>query len=118
MMSLRTERVSQQVQREISELLQKGVKDARIGFVTITSVDISRDLKNAKVYVTILAETIKKRNETFRGLKSASGYISGQLANRMHLKFAPRLSFLEDKGQLHAFKIDQILQDIKRQNGN
>ena len=111
-MTLRKEKVAYQMRREIGELLQKEVKDARIGFVTVTSVDISPDLRNAKVYVTILTDNLKERNKTFRGLKSASSYMSGELANRMHLKFAPKLTFLEDKGQMHAIKIEKILQKI------
>ena len=114
-MSLRTTRVAQQMQREIGDLLLKGVNDSRIGFVTITSVEVSSDLKNAKVYVTILEER-KARNKTFQGLKSASAYIAGELANRMHLKFALRLRFLEDKGRLYSYHIDEILQAIKKED--
>ncbi|OED34535.1 ribosome-binding factor A [PVC group bacterium (ex Bugula neritina AB1)] len=111
-MSLRKQRMSHQMQREIGELIQTKVRDSRVGFVTVTSVDVSPDLKNAKVYVTILTSSLKERNKTFRGLKSSSGYIAGQLANRMQLRVVPRLYFLEDKGQLHAFKIHEIMQEI------
>lgn len=113
-MSLRTDKVSQQMQRELGELLQQGVNDERIGFVTVTSVDVSRDLRNAKVYVTIL-EDRKARNKTFQGLKSASGYLAGEVANRMNLKYAPRFTFWEDKGALHAYRIEEILGELNQE---
>lgn len=113
-MSLRTDRLAELIQREVSQIIQSDVKDARIGFVTVTRADIAPDLKNARVYITVLGD-LKTRNATFRGLKSASGYISSQIGDRLHLKFCPRIEFIEDQHVLDAFRIDELLkQDRQR----
>ena len=109
---MRRDRVAQQMKREIALCLQKDIHDSRIGFVTITRVDLSSNLRNAKVYLTVLYTSLKQRNLTFRALKSSRGYISGKIARRINLKYSPELIFLEDKDQLDSYKINKILQNI------
>ncbi|HQT26004.1 MAG TPA: 30S ribosome-binding factor RbfA, partial [Burkholderiales bacterium] len=84
----RTERIAQQIQRELAELLRTEVKDPRIGMVTITDVEVSRDYSHAKVYYTALGS---EREEIAKGLNRAAGFLHSQLFHRLKLRVVPQL---------------------------
>ena len=95
-MARRIERVNHLIRREISELLQRQVKDPRLSsFVTITEVTTSPDLKYAKVFVSCIGSGEKKK-ETLRVLAVASGFFRGELAKRLRLRHIPELDFQWD----------------------
>ena len=110
-------RVADLLQQEIAAILQKDVKDPRIGFITITGVDVTNDLSLAKVYYSVLGEE-SARKETAAGLKSAYPYIRGEVARRLQFKIAPELRFLYDASLDRAERLDQLLADAKLQGGD
>ncbi len=91
----RTKRVAAQVQRELAQLIQFEVNDPRIGLVTVSGVEISKDLAYAKVYVTALNDD-HNVEEVLQGLNSAAGFMRRELGKRIKLRLTPELSFLYD----------------------
>jgi ribosome-binding factor A len=107
----RSERLGELILAEISDLLTRGIKDPRIGFVTLTRVEMSDDLRHAKVFVSIIgAEPEKAR--TLQGLSSATGYIRRHLGRALHLRYTPEIAFLVDDSLEHGAKIAQILRQL------
>ena len=93
----RTSRVSQQVQKELARILQQEVKDPRIGMVTISGVDITRDLAYATVFVTFLTVGEQTNDESLEGLNAAAGYIRRLLGKAMRLRIVPEVRFSFDE---------------------
>ncbi len=91
----RTKRVAAQVQRELAQLIQFEVKDPRVGMVTVSAVELSRDLSYAKVYVTVLSvdNDVEKALE---GLNKAAGFLRRELGKRLSIRVTPQLTFLYD----------------------
>ena len=88
----RMRRVNEAVREVLSTAIAKDLKDPRIGFVTVTSVDTSPDLRHARVYVSVLGDE-KQRTETLAGLASSHGYLHGCVASELRLKNTPQLDF-------------------------
>lgn len=107
----RSERIQELLLEEISKLLQKGLKDPRIGFTTLTRVDVTDNLKLAKVFVSVMG-TEEERKETLAGLKSARGYIRNCLGKNLYLKYIPDLDFKLDESADHVRKITKILNEL------
>jgi len=91
----RTRRVADQIQRELAILIQQEVKDPRVGMVTVTSVDVTREFEHARVYVTVL-ESQDDIKQTLIGLNKASGFLRKALAKRLKLRTTPQLHFEHD----------------------
>jgi ribosome-binding factor A len=91
----RTDRVGDQIRVEIADILMRRVKDPRVGFVTVTSVELTADLKQAWVYLTILQEG-PQQAEALAALARAAGFIRGELGRRLKLRFVPELKFVKD----------------------
>jgi ribosome-binding factor A len=108
----RVERVNQELKKVISEVILLEVKDSRIGLITITHVQISADLKQAKVYYTVLGDE-NKREEAKRGLDSANGFIRQSLAHKMRMKAIPELVFFFDDTLERTIKVEEMLDEIK-----
>jgi ribosome-binding factor A len=107
----RSERLGELILAEISDLIRREIKDPRIGFVTFTRVEMSEDLRHAKVFVSSIgAEPEKAR--ALQGLSSATGYIRRQLGRALHLRYTPEISFLLDDSLEHGAKIAQILRQL------
>ncbi len=111
-MSIRTERVAQLIRDEISRLLQKEISDPLIGFVTITDVEVSPDLRHARVYYSVLGDEETVRDAT-RGLIRARKYITGRIAENIDLRYVPELRFLFDDTAARADRIERILREEK-----
>ncbi|MFQ5442938.1 MAG: 30S ribosome-binding factor RbfA [Thermodesulfobacteriota bacterium] len=110
----RSDRVGDLVREEIASMILRGeIKDPRVGFVTITAVKMTPDLKEAKVYFSQIGGEEEKRH-SIEGLKSAVGYIRRNLAKRLNLKHIPSLSFFFDETLEYAEHIDEVLDRIKR----
>ncbi|MBY0578883.1 MAG: 30S ribosome-binding factor RbfA [Burkholderiales bacterium] len=95
MTKARTERIAQQIQRDLADLLRTEVKDPRIGMVTLTSVEVSRDHSHAKVYYTALGDE-KELGGIAEGLQRAAGFLHSQLFHRLKLRIVPQLHFEYD----------------------
>lgn len=114
----RTRRVGQQMQREIALILQREVKDPRIGMVTVSDVEVSRDLNYAKIYVTFLqlendAERIK---EGLQGLTEAAGYIRSLLGSAMRLRVVPELRFYYDQTLVEGMRLSNLVTNTVRED--
>ena len=94
----RAERVSDAVQQELAVLIREGVRDPRVGMVSVTDVEVSRDLAYAKIHVTFLGErTQEEIDEAMSALNGASGYLRKLLASSIKLRITPKLTFLFDE---------------------
>jgi len=108
----RSHRVGEQIQKEISELLVKGLKDPRIGFVTITGVEVTPDLHLARVYYTVFGEE-EVRRETAAGLRSSIPYIRRELGKRLRMRYIPDLIFEYDSSVEYGNRIENLIKEIK-----
>jgi len=108
----RADRVSDQMKQEIADILMRKIKDPRIGFVTITDVEVTDDLKNAKVFVSIYGSD---KETTLKGLKSASPFIRAELGRRMRLKFVPEILFRFDSTVEKGAHIMELLREIEQE---
>ena len=111
-MTKRTDRVSEQIQREISDILLKDVNDPRVGFVTITEVRVSDDLHNARVFASVLGDE-KKQEEFMRGLRSATPYIQREVGRRINLRVVCELHFTLDTSAERAARTDELLRQAR-----
>lgn len=109
----RMHRVNELLLEEIAHLLQRGIKDPRIGFVSVIRVETTRDLKNARVYVSVYGEEAAQA-ETLQGLSSAAGYIRHQLFRSLSLKTIPNLSFVLDDSIAHGVHIASVLKQLEQ----
>lgn len=113
-MSIRTEKVEHLIRNEIGQIIQKKIKDHRIGFISITGVKITPDLSEARVYVSVLGNAEAKK-KSLRGIKNAAKYIRGELAKKVLLRITPKLIFLEDDSLERGAKIIAKLNELKRE---
>jgi ribosome-binding factor A len=111
-MSLRQEKVQEQLVHEISEIIQRDLRDPRLGFVTLTGAEISRDLRHAKVYVSVLGDE-EARKQSLKALNSAVGLLRGEFARRAHLRVAPELEFRFDEGIERGQRIFELLHSVE-----
>ncbi|MBI2852314.1 MAG: 30S ribosome-binding factor RbfA [Chloroflexi bacterium] len=111
-MSYRIERVNSLIRQEISQLLQREVKDPRLGsFIAITEVSTAPDLKHARIYVSHLGSEMEKQ-ETLKALTAAAGYFRRELAKVLKLRYIPELSFHWDNSIEQADRISRILDHV------
>lgn len=104
----RKDRVADQIQRELAVLIQLEVKDPRVGMVTITAVDVSREFEYARVYFTVLGDD-KVRESTMEGLTRAAGFLRRELAHRLKLRSTPELQFVYDQSIDNAAKLSELI---------
>jgi ribosome-binding factor A len=107
----RMRRVNEAVKEVLSARLAEGLKDPRIGFVTVTAVDTSPDLRHARVYVSVLGGE-DEREQTLAGLASSHGYLQGQIAHELRMKHTPTLEFLYDESVDRGMRISKLLEDV------
>jgi ribosome-binding factor A len=104
--------VAELIQRELSDLLRREVRDPRVGMITITAVDVSPDLSHAKVFFTLLEE--KDKDTTIQGLQRAAGYLRTQIAHRIKLYTTPELRFLYDESVERGDRLSQLIDSANR----
>lgn len=109
-MSRRTRQVGDEVRAEISRLLLREAHDPRIGFVTITAVEMSPDLRNARVFVSTL-QAGESREKSLEALRSAAGFLRREIAHNLALRTAPRLEFRFDKSIETGSRIEDLLRE-------
>ena len=117
MQAKRLERVNQLIKEEISMLVQRQLKDPRLGFVTVTEVDTSPDLKHAKVYVSVLGPE-EQWAASFKALESARGFVWSWLRRHLDLRVTPELLFRPDRSMEHAAHIQSLLAGLKAKAGD
>jgi len=109
----RTERLGHQIRVVLAELMVREVKDPRVGFATVTRVDLSPDLQHARVYVSVLGSPEEQQNSV-EGLSSAAGFLRHEVGHRLALRRVPELEFILDHGAEAGEKIEMLLQRIHK----
>jgi len=107
----RSQRIQELLLEEISKMIQHGLKDPRIGFATITQVDVTDNLKHANVYVSVMG-TDQEKQDTLDAFASAKGYIRRTLGKNLYLRYIPELDFVRDDTQNHVDRISKLLKDL------
>ena len=112
-MNRRPDRVAEAIREAVAMFLAEGVKDPRVtGLVTVTGVDVTRDLRHARVHVSILGTEAEKK-ETMEGLASVAGHLRARLGRTLRLRSTPELDFKYDASIAHAARIDSLLEQIR-----
>lgn len=111
----RYEKVAQAIKEEVSTIIHTELKDPRLGFVTIVRVEMTPDLRYAKVFYSVLGQD-KDYTKTKEAFDSALGFIRSKIAQRLQLRFAPDIVFKEDKSQEYSVRIQEILDEIKNES--
>ncbi len=114
--SHRPERVAEAIRQTVAAFLTGSVRDPRVGFVTVTAVDVSADLTHARVRVSVMGSEHDKTTSLV-GLNSAARYLRAQLGRELPLRVTPELRFELDRGLEHAQRIDRVLKDLKEDAG-
>ena len=104
----RTERLSEQVRRELSELIRREIKDPRVGMVSITDVRVSRDLSHAKVYITRIGAP-EDRDPAVQALNHAAGFLKRELGRSMHVRSVPNLRFQYDTAVEEGARMETLI---------
>jgi ribosome-binding factor A len=113
-MTQRTERVAEEFREVLAEEIPR-LKDPRVGFVTVTAVEVTADLRRATVFYTAMGDDAARRR-TRAGLRSARGHLRGVLGHEVRLKFLPELEFQEDHTAETAERVDRLLEEIREQD--
>jgi len=114
--SYRPERVGELIREEVAAFLTGDARDPRIGFVTVTGVDVSADLTHARVRVSAMG-TDEEKARSLEGVQSAGRFLRARLAKTLRLRVAPNLVFVLDRGIEHAARIDRVLKELKEDGG-
>ena len=111
-MSRRQIQVGDEIKQIVSVLLQRELKDPRIGFVTVTNVQVTQDLKYARIHVSVMGSAEEQR-ATMDALTSARGFIRREIASRMEIRFVPEIQFRLDKGAEYSDQIARLLNELR-----
>lgn len=110
-MTRRTRQVGELLREELTDIIRRDVKDPRVGFMSITQVEVPTDLRSARVFVSVLG-TEEERSATLTALRSAAGYIRRQLKPRLRMRQIPELDFRDDRSMEHAQQIAETLRQL------
>ncbi|HQA60284.1 MAG: 30S ribosome-binding factor RbfA [Tepidanaerobacteraceae bacterium] len=111
----RNERIAEEIKKAASLIINNELKDPRIdGLVSVTRVDVTRDLRHATIFISFYGDNAKK-NTTFDVIQKAKGFIRYELANQLRIKYMPEISIKLDESIEYGFRIDKLLKDIKSQ---
>ena len=107
----RMQRIDHEIQRVLGTLISQNLKDPRLGFTTVTRVEITQDLRHAKVFVSIIGDrhAAKQRMDA---LKHAAGYLRGELGHEVKLRYTPELQFVEDRSTERAINLTKALRSV------
>jgi len=106
----RLEKINHEMQRVIGTLITTELRDPRLGFATVTRVEVSDDLKHAKVYTSVIGDRHVAR-QTLDALEHASGFLRGELGHRIDLRYTPELTFIEDRSAEKAIELAKTLRE-------
>ncbi|NJK82263.1 MAG: 30S ribosome-binding factor RbfA [Chloroflexaceae bacterium] len=114
-MSKRTRQIADTIQRILGDVIQQELKDPRVGFATITGVDVTADLQHATVRVSILGDDVSQI-ETMQGLERARGFLRKRLAEEMrHMRIVPELRLVRDTSLEYTMHIDEVLRQVEHE---
>ncbi len=113
--SRRQDRVAALIQRELSEIIQRSVKDPRVAFCTVTQAEVSPDLKYVDVKVSVIGDDTQKE-KTLAGLKSATGFLRREIGKRLTLRYSPELRFAIDESAEYLLRIDGLLKSVNSED--
>jgi ribosome-binding factor A len=111
---LRVEKVQEFIKQEVSNIILRELKDPRIGFVTVTQVEATGDLRSAKIYVSLMGSEEQKA-DSLKGLQKALGYIRSEVGKRIRLRCTPELSICLDESLDYSTRIQELLLKIKQE---
>jgi ribosome-binding factor A len=114
MSSERMRRVDEAMREVLSDVLTHDLKDPRVGFVTVTDVKTSPDLRHARVYVSVLGDEASVE-ASLEGLRSAHGYLQGRVGDELRLKNTPALQFVHDDTAVRAQRLEALLHETERE---
>jgi ribosome-binding factor A len=112
-MSRRTRQVGDLLREELDDIIRQDVKDPRVGFFTITRVEVSPDLRSAMAYISVLGSD-DERTGTMAALASASGYIRRQLKPRLRMRQIPEITFFDDRSMEYAQSISTVISELRK----
>jgi|SRR5215207_5204837 ribosome-binding factor A len=110
----RSERVGELLTEVIAEVLREEIRDPRVSAVTITAAKVTKDLRQARIYFTILGGGSDNKDAVLAGLKSALGFIRSKIGKRLNLRYVPSIEFLYDESVDQAERIDKLLKQVKQ----
>lgn len=113
MSEVRANRIAEQMKKELGEIISRKLKDPRVGFVTVTDVEVSGDLQQAKVFISVLGDE-KQKHDTLVGLAKAKGFIRSEIGQRIRLRKTPELVFEFDEALEYGNRIEGILRDLNK----
>lgn len=108
----RSNRLAESLKQEISQMIREELKDPRIGFATVTSIEVADDLSHAKVYVSVLGDD-QKVKETIAALKGATGFVRSEIGKRIRLRHVPEIVFKYDNSIEYGAHITRLLRDVQ-----
>lgn len=111
MSNIRANRVAEQIKKELGDILTQKIKDPRVGFVTVTDVEVTGDLQQATVFFSVLGND-EKKEETFEGLSKAKGFIRSEIGKRIRLRKTPEITFEFDEAIEYGNRIETILRQL------
>jgi ribosome-binding factor A len=114
-MSHRANRVGEQMKKELSDIISRKIKDPRIGFVTVTDVQVTGDLQQAKVYISVLGDE-EQRENTLKGLAKATGFIRTEIGSRIRLRKTPEIIFEFDESVDYGNRIESLLHQLNKED--
>ncbi len=115
----RAQRVAEEIKREVSEILRKEIRDPRVavsGVISVTDVSVTRDIRHAKIYVSVLGSE-EEKTQTLEALKKAAGFIRSEIGKRIRLRHTPEITIQLDHSIAYGAHINQLLHDINRSEG-
>jgi len=115
-LSHRPGRLAEAVKKEISEILKNEIKDPRLGFVTITMVDVTPDLRYAKVYASVLGD-LEQQKATAEVLHRATGYIRSEIGRRIRLRYTPEITFELDNSIERGTRVIKLMEEVRAGGG-
>src|SRR3954469_23223819 len=116
-MSTRTERVAQEIHVAVTDILARGmIRDPRVGYITITGVKMSPDLRVARVFYSMIG-TDEQKKDTQEGLEAAKGFVRREVTARVKLRVSPEVYFAFDGSLTEGDKIDRLLREVKEKEG-
>ncbi|GAB4297049.1 MAG: 30S ribosome-binding factor RbfA [Thiohalomonadaceae bacterium] len=115
--STRSRRVGEQMQRELALLIQRELKDPRLGMITVSGVEVTRDFAHAKVFVTVLSDDTAQVEKSLAGLRHAAGFLRRELGRRMQLRTIPELHFAHDTSVERGTRLSALIDQAVASDG-
>ncbi|MEW6648436.1 MAG: 30S ribosome-binding factor RbfA [Pseudomonadota bacterium] len=116
--STRSRRVGEQMQRELALLIQRELKDPRLGMITVSGVEVTRDFAHAKVFVTVLSDDPAQVAQSLEGLRHAAGFLRRELGRRMQLRTIPELHFAHDTSVERGTRLSALIDQAVAADGH